>query len=1642
MGSKDLVSKTVQNFGAEFRKQLKGVDAVVVLKELNNEGSVEEYITQGGDILDVVSVLQHVDQSDVPVVLNALTHIVKRYLSVASAEDTTHCEEACHSVLTVHAGSIHKAFAHNKVSVLRLFAVIVQVSFHIAKTVLLSFDKCLVIDKKDTHAREDYISLVSSLLNDENIFITRTLLEKGVINRVISGLMYDKYNSVITVLNTVSEKVVSNVSINKSLKMQVFNTAALNFLYGLYHWRGAADQQEVVRRTAHALLIQLGTDYKKGIVYFDETYGTSGQKVNPLVFNFLRKIETPWMDDLSSDLVIKVLHSCPDLVKPIFDSYKSSLEPRPSNNFYQLCTFLSTFISTFDIIENLNNGNLLMNIIRHKLFPTSVLELIKTGTNMKNDIQVRYACYHIYGTILIKTDKIKSLIKTKFTDKFQLLSDYMHSQLPDLPSLLKTWKTDSDNDKVDYLVKLADVVLKYCKVFPLTWIPDRSIHLLGENIVDHPILYAKALQINAILFEPSIDNKDFEKGLAFILTNQVDNFSQVFHTLLQSSHLFDGFEQELEVWYHALNNVEHSKRAVVGPAFVSALKHMSEMMNCLEVEEDTAIICRDAATQLVPDIHNHITFTPIPNMTTCLPSLLQHCQSQEDLESFISEVTVFLFHMQTSPKSFYSIIKKFLNLPKSKTSVAHYLKSWSKITSSPVPDNFNGENSLETQLSRILIDSDESSLQSFLSKFSSKKNKNKKLLHCARMALFYATQSADHQITTISIEAFNKISLMLLADEKEIIVKEAFRNPILTNDFNKEEMVLSNLLTHLLDLSQSSKTYATAYQKFVYPKLKQLVNDDTVKFDSSAVLNLVSRLGLNVVDAEAAVKLMLDKDASKFYKKKKLSFWGKLLKYLIGEALPELCEDTLFKLEQTLTKLIDAGVDTTYLEESFVKYVNYHPQCVKYFNIDNLLDKISSPLIVALISIKPDIVSILPKPKLLIDALPVVQSVLKYAPLIGDKYLSRVYKLVQKNLLEMILSDEGISEMSAYIPELGQVLDKFGSVEDIQKICEHIHSRPNLTINSNNGIFLTLLFKKARDPDGLFTKLIKVFVDLPPEERSEAQWIHDSLVSLVTENSALSFSPSSPWHDFVKVCLKDSLNNENILSLDTLTSLCKVLPAEKCHHNIFKMIISHSRFVEIMLSDNPLKSSLTAILHVFIKGGQVPLAPSHVPLFLSAYNATLSHTDQYLFEILQHYEAKDVDMHEYKPFLWGSAAATYYSVSDSIMSKTLNRQPHPSQVTTLLLELYVKRTVTEFPQDRQLIPSGMNENEPKKYDPSFLLPLFIFILAPESLIQLNKFIHSGALAISLASLSSNDPNIRKSAYMVLIRFQSHLSGIKREQTDLVQHFIDVLRNGISQLTNDNDEDASPQLSSIVSTFLARSSLIVSNPSHQLYSTLHKYFIAKPALDLTKVPEFLVLFNSEHEYNREWILTIVRDGLNSLQDWVLCDRTVIFKILFSFYSSSLCSRTTQSLICDIINKCLCIDKGRYYLINGQGLLCWLKDVPHPVSVLETLSKHQKSDPNGFLQILLLHTLLQSKSQEDSQQVIKCVLEFLEGNSFENTCVLFSHLDRVVKVVEDQFGESFVRDAKNLVEYSCEYAIPFDQMSDITKITYLLLSQKRK
>lgn len=76
------------------------------------------------------------------------------------------------------------------------------------------------------------------------------------------------------------------------------------------------------------------------------------------------------------------------------------------------------------------------------------------------------------------------------------------------------------------------------------------------------------------------------------------------------------------------------------------------------------------------------------------------------------------------------------------------------------------------------------------------------------------------------------------------------------------------------------------------------------------------------------------------------------------------------------------------------------------------------------------------------------------------------------------------------------------------------------------------------------------------------------------------------------------------------------------------------------------------------------------------------------------------------------------------------------------------------------------------------------------------------------------------------------------QDTLWLHFLDALRRGLKA-----EDDEVPRLSSIVTVFLARTSLILTNPSHPLYLPLSQFVLAKPYFQLDTVPEMLPLFNS-------------------------------------------------------------------------------------------------------------------------------------------------------------------------------------------------------
>ncbi|XP_029174651.1 nucleolar pre-ribosomal-associated protein 1 [Nylanderia fulva] len=431
-----------------------------------------------------------------------------------------------------------------------------------------------------------------------------------------------------------------------------------------------------------------------------------------------------------------------------------------------------------------------------------------------------------------------------------------------------------------------------------------------------------------------------------------------------------------------------------------------------------------------------------------------------------------------------------------------------------------------------------------------------------------------------------------------------------------------------------------------------------------------------------------------------------------------------------------------------------------------------------------------------------------------------------------------------------------------------------------------------------------------------------------------SLSKSYSWPQFtrfsLKLGLKDAKDDEIQSSvLKSLSNLCDIAyednENDEYAKTLFEMTTSHSEFVNVMLSSSIVKDNLVELLRILIRKNESVINVSHVPLYLAAYSATLSHADQRILKILRYYEAHGVKLQQYWPYLWGNAAATRYSVKGET-DTVLWRQPSTSEIFNLFDKDIVNETIRNYPIHRTLEADELQDNT-KVYDPAFYLPLLCSLLAENNVIACHKINQSGALALVFAACCSDSSGIRMAAYTVISRYYFHLEASKSKEKLLWMRLIDALRNGIVLLKCPL-KDVS--LSCLVTTFLARASLIASQPLHPLYSSLHSFLMAKPALDVNTIPELLQLLHSshvEHKAHRHWILQTIRDGMRKKGDVDLALKCVLFRMLLDFYTCILSDSKTKKLILEVIVSTTKIPKASLLLIRGYGILPWLYEIIH-------------------------------------------------------------------------------------------------------------------
>ncbi|XP_034557046.1 nucleolar pre-ribosomal-associated protein 1 [Notolabrus celidotus] len=483
------------------------------------------------------------------------------------------------------------------------------------------------------------------------------------------------------------------------------------------------------------------------------------------------------------------------------------------------------------------------------------------------------------------------------------------------------------------------------------------------------------------------------------------------------------------------------------------------------------------------------------------------------------------------------------------------------------------------------------------------------------------------------------------------------------------------------------------------------------------------------------------------------------------------------------------------------------------------------------------------------------------------------------------------------------------------------------------------------------------------------QSILERLLGLLTSAEDIS---ASEWNSFVKNGLKYRYRDHHFLN--TLRSLLDVMyfgsevqkdliPLSMLH----MMSSSHSLFLPTMLNSEEepsscqAKDALVSLLLCLVKKCPTVCNINHFVVLLGAYGVTLSTSDQTLLQLLHEYEKNNVSLLKFQSFLWGPAAVEHHKTR-KCLGASLWKQASSDDLLALLKPERMLQTITHFPQQRRIILQDdkqrlFSNNAAKDlenvYDPCFLLPLFSAILRPECVIDCLKFVSSHALGVTLMSLSSYDPKVRAAAYHVLSSFYQHLEGASFREKRQMLYLMDTVKNGIRQQNQ--------RLPFVLTTYISKVAQLMLKPEDHMYVVLNRFLLSQQSLDFRRVPEFFKLFygfDLEHKVEREWILSVLEEGLSDGHCYELCEQQGIFQTLLGFSSSPLCDERSQVQIIRVLCQATRVTKAAYNLTKSCGLLTW---------IIQMLEKRNLDQQLLAAVIDLLHVLWFTNLGQKEKQV---------------------------------------------------------------------------
>ncbi|XP_036142931.1 nucleolar pre-ribosomal-associated protein 1 isoform X2 [Monomorium pharaonis] len=654
---------------------------VTICNEDKERDLAAEYLLAGGNVLEVLKLLESSDKkntTDTIAVFSAIHILLMRILTeYPQYRDST--LEACRYLLNSHMSSVYSMFSaqsntKQRKTVLRLLAALVSLDSGLSRELLIHLTlqqqtlESLVRHTKPMDPqsiRTCYIHFVLAFLVEGNTLVIRTLLDKrNMLSCIFPELLYDSKDVVSLVLTTVKTYVIENINITKTTKLRVFCIPVVLNLVSLYNWKGPSNwsknknhgfdnsenflaDKEIVSDVVHEFLVALLTSHRYGVIFHDRTLGGSRNKHNQLVHTVVQNLEKPWEHKKPSDLIVRIMSACPDLIRSQYSAVEPFLEPRVSSKWVCLLKFVGKIVEAVNPITCIKicatelKPNNLISALLSLAIPSAIVKVAILPGLDHDSLFVRHEALSLLLT-MVNQLKVISLAAKEFyvTSAIQnQITNFVLRNVPTLEIILRMWSRAFEDDTnikasetaeniqnpelIDHIDVILNILHLYQDICPelldistnlepslLLW----SLNNLQNDEDDKGItkekincLKVKAIQfllaLNSSIFAPR--EKAFKEALVFLISliRQKDPSSNVSYnvirTLLNATGLFETCKDQLDIWINGFSIITNSKddehlTQWFMSVLKSAVKHIDKYINAItqaerEINDQTAI---------------------------------------------------------------------------------------------------------------------------------------------------------------------------------------------------------------------------------------------------------------------------------------------------------------------------------------------------------------------------------------------------------------------------------------------------------------------------------------------------------------------------------------------------------------------------------------------------------------------------------------------------------------------------------------------------------------------------------------------------------------------------------------------------------------------------------------------------------------------------------------------------------------------------------------------------------------------------------------------------------------------------------------------------------------------------------------------